>query len=98
MIKWEKGILKALGLHHGAITAALIILASFVGISYEVSLVIPAIYLGQEYWHSRMRAGWTATQLPKGWLLLVKNIEVLDFVTPAVVSIGYNYLTIKDLM
>ena len=75
VIKWkQKGWFKALGLHHGLLTAACILIFSPFGIGWFGAACAVGWYASHEY---------GSGPYPP------KKFEILDFTTPLAVSLAY---------
>jgi len=77
IIKWSKGWFAALGLHHGLLTVWLISIFSLFGVGYA------GAYLA---------IGWYARNEWGGRLKPPEQFEILDFITPLMVSMLYLIL------
>jgi len=76
-IKWkEKGWLQALGLHHGSITAGVILAFHLIGLGWYAAAFMPGWYLQRE---------WGNKIFPR------KPFEILDFATSLFVGLIYLY-------
>jgi len=70
----QKGLLKALGLHHASVMAAWVASCHFMGIGYVGALTGIGWYGCREYGNGPYPP---------------KEFEILDFVSPLIVGLGY---------
>tara|TARA_R110000772_G_C13310276_1_gene440177 strand:- start:20124 stop:20384 length:261 start_codon:yes stop_codon:yes gene_type:complete len=74
----QKGWFKGLGLHHASITLAAIIIGHILGFGAFMAIFFMGWYASREYGNG-----------PKP----PATFEILDFLSPAVISVGYLTLT-----
>lgn len=71
----EKGLFKALGFHHGGLTALLIVLGHFIGLGDYAAIFAFGWYASKEYKEYTYRGN--------------AGFEYMDFLNPAIVILSY---------
>ena len=77
IIKWEKGLFRALGLHHAGITSLIIFVGYVFALGNYAAVACIAWYCRQEIKEYEVRRS--------------NEFEIMDFVSPSLVACVYLY-------